>query len=101
MDYVLKNPVTVGKRTLYEIHTHAPVLNDLCAVGTTPTGSALADRKLLASLTGESELIIGAISAKDWAYIAPLLSNIWNEFFTPEGEDAQGEAQAGSVPPEN
>lgn len=103
MDYVLKNPVTLGERTLYEIHTHEPTLNDLCAVGVTPVGSAVADRKLLASLTGESELLIGKITAKDWSCIAPKMSEIWNEYFKSdeEGERPQGEAMAGIVPPEN
>ncbi len=99
MDYVLKYPVTLGKRTLYEIHTHTPVLNDLCAIGTTPTGSAVADRKLLASLTGESELLIGMIHAKDWAYISPKLSEIWNDFFVPDNE--QGEEAEENAPPKN
>lgn len=101
MEYTLKFPVTAGERTIYEIRTHEPTLNDLCAVGATPTGSAVADRKLLASLTGESELLIGRIHAKDWANIAPRLSEIWNEYFTPDGEDPQGEAAAGENPPEN
>ena len=101
MDYVLKYPVTMGERTLYEIHTREPVLNDLCAVGVTPLGSAVADRKLLASLTGESELLIGMIRSKDWAYISSKLAKIWDEYFTPDGDDAQGEAMAGNAPPES
>lgn len=105
MEYKLIHPITVGERTLYEIKTHAPTLGDLCAVGTTPLGSAVADRKLLCSLTGESELLINKISAEDWGNIAPKMSEIWAEYFPPEsksvGEEKRGEAEAGMNPPEN
>lgn len=97
MVITLSKPITLGERTLTEIRTHEPTLGDLCAVGATPLGSAVADRKLLSSLTGESELLLDRISAKDWATISHRLGDIWNEYFHTE-EEEQGEEKPETAP---
>lgn len=97
MRIVLSEPVTLGERTITEINTHPPVLGDLCAVGATPLGSAVADRKLLSSLTGESELLLDKIPARDWARISHELGKIWDEYFHPN-EQSEGESKPEKAP---
>lgn len=87
MDYKLKKPITLGERTVYELHTHRPTLGDLCAVGASPIGSAVTDRKLLSSLTGEPESILNKIDCSDWAFISVELGKIWKSFFKAEDTD--------------
>jgi hypothetical protein len=79
--YTLKRPVTVGERTCTELRFRRPVTKDFIAVGTHPTGTVAADVALLASITGEPEIVISKIDVDDLAKLRYECASIWAAYF--------------------
>jgi hypothetical protein len=63
----LRVPLTLGERTVTELHIKPPKVRDIVRTdGNEPTSVAYA-RALLSSLTGEPESILNEMVPEDWA----------------------------------
>jgi hypothetical protein len=79
--YTLKHPVTVGEHTCAELRLKRPKTKDFIAVGTHPLGTVAADTALLASITGEPEIVIEQLDIDDLAKLRYECSRIWYAYF--------------------
>jgi hypothetical protein len=79
--YTLKHPVAVGEHTCTELRFRRPKTKDFIAVGKHPFESPAADAALLASITGEPEIVIDQIDIDDWAKLRYECYRIWAAYF--------------------
>jgi hypothetical protein len=78
----LNYPVKVGELTVTTITLQRPKTKDFIALGTLPYDCAEADARLLASVSGLSELVIAQIDIEDWALLRIDIARIWESYFT-------------------
>jgi hypothetical protein len=79
--YKLKYPVTVGEYQCGELRLQRPKTKDFIAVGVHPLGTVAADVALLASVTGQPEIVIEQIDIDDLAKLRYECSRIWAAYF--------------------
>ncbi|MDR1231565.1 MAG: phage tail assembly protein [Spirochaetaceae bacterium] len=79
--YKLKYPVKVGEHYCEELRFTRPKTKDFIAVGTYPLGTVAADVALLASITGQPEIVIKQIDIDDLAKLRYECSRIWAAYF--------------------
>jgi hypothetical protein len=102
---VLRHPVTVGERTVTELHFRPPKVKDLLHAGIHPEGSIAFTHALLSSLTGEPAIIINELVPEDWADSLVILSRTYQRFtgminLFDRKEESENPTTAGT-PPEN
>jgi hypothetical protein len=98
----LKHPVKVGELRVTEVTLQRPKTKDFIAIGTLPYDCAGADARLLASVSGLPESVIGQIDIEDWALLRIDLGRIWESYFTGKAyqENPTVEEQATPSPGE-
>jgi hypothetical protein len=79
--YRLKYPVTVGEYQCEAVRLQRPKTKDFIAVGARPLGTVAADVALLASITGQPEIVIEQIGIDDFAKLRYECSRIWAAYF--------------------
>ena len=96
----LKHLLKVGELAVTEITLQRPKTKDFIALGTLPYDCAEADARLLASVSGLPESVIGQIDIDDWAILRIDLARIWESYFvgTPYQENPTVEERA--TPPQ-
>jgi hypothetical protein len=88
--FQLKHPVMVGELTVTELKLNRPKMKDFIAVGNTPIGGAGADAKLLASITGLSELVIEQLDIDDVSKLRFEIARIWESYFVSSEYESDG-----------
>jgi hypothetical protein len=102
---ILRHPVTVGERTVTELHFRPPKVKDLLQAGIHPEGSIAFTHALLSSLTGEPAIIINELAPEDWADSLVILSRTYQRFtglvnlFNQKEEKPENPTTAGTPPP--
>lgn len=79
--YKFKTPVTLGERTIIELHFKKPKVKDFLRTDGKDISTVEADVALLSALTGESESLLYEIDVDDWAELRVYLGTIWKKFF--------------------
>ena len=104
-DIYLKHPVSLGERTVSELHFQEPCLLHMMRTDGHNINDVGADIALLSALTGEPEEIIKNIHIEDWAPIRYELQKIYAVFFgVKESLEAENKeknpTQAADLPPQ-
>ena len=73
---ILKHPLKVGELTVTDITLQRPKTKDFIALGMLPYDCAEADARLLVSVSGLPESVIGQIDIEDWAILRIDLARI-------------------------
>lgn len=90
----LTRPVTLGERTVSELHFKEPTLMHMMRTDGHKMSDISADAELVSALTGEPVEILKHIHIEDWAKIRPQLEDIYAVFFGFKeklGESKDGE----------
>lgn len=80
-DIHLTNPVTVGERTVTDLHFNDPQLMHMMRTDGHNINDIGADVELVSALTGEPVEIVKRIHIEDWAPIRVQLQKIYAVFF--------------------
>ncbi|MEL3907909.1 MAG: phage tail assembly protein [Treponemataceae bacterium] len=80
-DVYLKHPVTLGERTVTELHFQEPSVMHMMRTDGHDINNVGADVELVSALTGEPAEIIKRIHIEDWPSIRYKLQNIYAVFF--------------------
>ena len=79
--FKLKHPVTVGEYHCEELALVRPRTKDFVAVGPRELGTVGADVALLASITGQPEVVIDQLDIDDLAKLRYECARIWAAYF--------------------
>jgi hypothetical protein len=96
----LKHPVKVGELSVTNITLQRPKTKDFIAVGTLPYDCADADARLLASVSGLPESVIGQIDIDDWALLRSDIARIWESYFTGKAYRENPIQEEPAIPPQ-
>lgn len=64
---VLREPVTMGQRTIDRLEFREPKLRDLITIDQYGDGTVAGNRVFASALTGESENLLDELCPEDWA----------------------------------
>jgi hypothetical protein len=96
--FKLKHPVTVGEYHCEELTLVRPRTKDFVAVGLRELGGAGADVALLASITGQPEIVIEQLDIDDLAKLRYECTRIWAAYFDQtDGYSLNPQAEAAQV----